>query len=912
MVEKIKKKRISTLAKSYEVSGDVLLKLLKDAGVEVKSAASMIDAETFTLVKPALLKEKEKQERKEMAKAGMKIPMKAVLKKVTVAKKLKKAEPTVKKAEPVAEKPKPVEEAPKEIAPEVKAPELAPVEEPVAKTQEQPKVEEKQPEEVKAEIKEEAAPKAEEKTEENSEEASAESQLKVTVEKPDEQLAARIQKYMDERAARRAAPKSEKGYSGRFGKVPHQDNRPKQREKTPGDRPRDVFAMRAQEAGVVVGAPGKPDTRRDVQQPKKKLKGKNKKKKTKEQIEQELSEMRSNVNKVMAQVGRGSKKVVHKKERAEETEESEEKKILNVPEFVSISELAGLMNELPNKVIAKCLEMGIMVTINQRLDHETIAILADEFGFEAKLMDEYKEDVIESEDEVDEEGALEPRAPIVTIMGHVDHGKTSILDYIRKATVASHESGGITQHIGAYQVETPSGPVCFLDTPGHEAFAAMRSRGAQVTDVIVLVIAADSQVMPQTKEAIEHAKNAKVEIVVAINKVDLPTANIDKIKSQLAEEGVLVDGWGGKVSCVEVSAKTGHGIDQLLETLALESEVLELKAVINKRAKATVIETKLDKGKGTVATVVVQEGTLRPGDGFICGSFAGRVRSLLDGNGKKMDLAGPSTPVQVLGLEGMPQAGDTLVVMNEREAREVALRRSQAAKDREMRQKRHITLDQLHEKIASGEFHEFKVIIKGDTDGSVEAIATSLNRLSTPEVKINIISQGVGAVKEADVHLAAASNALIIAFHLLPSEKVRNLAEEEGVSINYYRVIYNVVDDVIAGMEGMLDPELKEEVVGEAVILQLFKIPKIGMIAGCKVNSGMVDRESKVRLYRDGVEIGEAKVSSLKRHKDDVKSVKAGMECGIGIEGLKDIQEEDILAFFKTIKIAKKLSQTPA
>ena len=509
--------------------------------------------------------------------------------------------------------------------------------------------------------------------------------------------------------------------------------------------------------------------------------------------------------------------------------------------------------------------------------------------------------------------SLRPRAPIITVMGHVDHGKTSILDFYRKANVVSGESGGITQHIGAYQVTTTHGPVCFLDTPGHEAFSAMRARGADITDVVLLVVAADSMVMPQTKEAITLAKNANCQIVVAINKVDLPTANQDKIKAQLAENGVQIEEYGGTIPCIAVSAKKGDNMDKLLETLALEAEVMELKANPDRPGVGVVIESRLDKGKGAVATVLVENGTLRVGDVFIAGTWSGKVRALLDERGQNRDEAGPSSPVQVLGLEGAPQAGDSFIVVgDEREAREIAGRRRMAAKERELRQKRHITLDQLYDQIKSGEFHELKVIIKGDVDGSVEAIATALEKLSTKEVRVNVISKGVGAVNDGDVHLAAASEALIIAFHVLPSEAVRNLAEIEGVTINNYRIIYEVVDEIKASMEGMLTPEVKEEVAGEAEILRIFNIPKVGIIAGSKVQSGSVERDLKARVYRNGIEVGEAKVTSLKREKDDVKTVKSGFECGIGLEGVKELKEGDVIAFFRKVEIARKLSPANA
>ncbi len=689
-----------------------------------------------------------------------------------------------------------------------------------------------------------------------------------------------------------------------------------------------MYAQRAQEAGIInafSGLAGK-DGRRGLDKEKEKEKDREKdnraftavrsrggghKRKTKEQIEQELLEARNNVSKVMASLSKGGKPKLKSRQEEDETETSEKRR-LNVGEFVTIGELAGLMSVMPAQVIAKCMEMGMMVTINQRLDHETIAVIADDFGYEAHLMDEYAQDALVTE-EADDAENLQHRAPIITVMGHVDHGKTSILDYIRKTNVIAGESGGITQHIGAYQVDTNFGPVCFLDTPGHEAFSAMRARGADITDVVLLVVAADSMVMPQTKEAIQLAKNANCQIVVAINKIDLPTSNADKIRAQLAEAGVEVEQWGGKYPCVEVSAKSGLGMDKLLETLALESEILDLKANPDRPAVATVIESRLDKGKGAVATVLVQNGVLRVGDVFVTGVYAGKVRALLDERGNARDEAGPSTPVQVLGLEGTPQSGDSFtVVEDEREARDIANRRRLAAKDRELRQKRHITLDQLYDQIKSGEFHELKVIIKADVDGSMEAIAAALEKLSTREVRVNVISKSVGAVKDADIALAAASEALIIAFHVLPSEAVRDLAEREGVTINNYRIIYEVVDEIKAAMEGMLSPEIKEEVAGEAEIRKIFRVPKVGIVAGCYVQSGVVERELKARVYRNGIEVGETKVVSLKREKDDARSVKSGFECGIGLEGVKDLQEGDVIAFFKKVEVARKLTPVPA
>lgn len=1182
----IAKKRVSSLAKSYDISSELLIKFFRDVGEDVKSASSMVDQPAFNKVKPLVMAEKERIEREELIKSGKKIPMKAVIKKgpppappvhtpapaapqapaaeapampaaaapvapqAPAAPVFKASAPAEAPARPAQPEPAPAALAskPAESAPGESHARPAPKAEAKTELKAEPKAEAKA--EIKAEPKSEAktaepvvaktervespasaihAPAAEvraaeakpavvsenkpaaaapARTESKPEAVAAKPQtaqpapaaqpsgapafepaakaddgapvdpkmtsaeaeakarsiyqeLKVSVEKPDAALLARIARSRQEQSRRRGDDRpSGQGYSGQLTRSPGNDRGPGgpgggqggyggnrgpggpggqggyggnrgpggpggqggysggnrgpggpggqggqggyNRDRGPGgpggqggyggnrgpggqggynrgpggpggqggqggygggnrgpggggygnpgvgglgprparpgfDGPRDVFALRAQQAGVVggpgVGLPGAPARGGDRERDRKKRdeggggapqgggqnfrgrSGGRGKRKTKEQIEAELLAARNNVTKVMASLSKNPSAKLRRDRKDDEGEDSgEQKQILKVADFITIGELAGQLNVLPAKVIAKCMEMGMMVTINQRLDHEMIALVAGEFGYEVELMEEYSDEGLGTADEEhDDPEKLQPRAPIITVMGHVDHGKTSILDYIRKTSVVAGESGGITQHIGAYRVLTRLGPICFLDTPGHEAFSAMRTRGAQVTDVVLLVVAADSMVMPQTKEAISLAKNSNCQIVVAINKIDLPTANADKIRTQLAEHGVQDEAWGGTVSVVEVSAKSGLNMDKLLERLALETELLELKANPDRPAMGTVIESRLDRGKGPVATVLVQSGTLRVGDAFVTGIHSGRVRALLDERDHNIKEAGPSSPVQVLGLEGAPQAGDTFVVVeDEREAREIATRRRMAAKDRELRQKRHITLDQLHDQIKSGEFHELKCIIKGDVDGSVEAIAASLEKLSTKEVRVNVISKGVGAVKEADIQLAAAADALVIAFHVLPNDQVRNLAEREGVTINHYRIIYNVVDDIKAAMEGMLLPEMREEVAGDAEILKLFKIKGVGLVAGCKVGSGIVERELKARVYRNGVEVAEAKVTSLKREKDDVKQVKAGFECGIGLDNVKDIREGDVIAFFRKVEVARKLTPVNA
>ena len=623
------------------------------------------------------------------------------------------------------------------------------------------------------------------------------------------------------------------------------------------------------------------------------------------QREQQQEAVRQNVSRVMASLSKNPVKKVYHKDHSENNT-GEEKKILKTSDFITVGELAGLMDQMPARVIAKCMEMGMMVTINARLDFETIQILADEFGYEAQLMEEYEEEALGIEEESQEN--LQPRHPVVTVMGHVDHGKTSLLDWIRKTHVVSGESGGITQHIGAYEVTTKQGKVTFLDTPGHEAFSAMRARGSQVTDVIVLVVAADSMVMPQTVECIELAKRENVPMVVAITKMDLPTANPDKIRAQLAERGVEVEQWGGQTSCIEVSARTGQGMDVLLETLALEAEILELKANPDTHARGAVVESKLDVGKGSMATILVQNGTLHVGDPFVCGIYAGRVRAMFNERGVQLKEAPPSAPCQVLGFDGTPQAGDELVVVeDEKTAREIASKRRMAARERDLRARKTVSLENSFNAKKEGTLSELNLIVKADVGGSAEALAASLEKLTNKEVRVNIIRKGVGTITESDILFATTAQAIIISFHLMPSLAVREMAQKEGIEIRNYRVIYDCIEDIKNAVEGLLKPIMREELVGEAEIRQVFKVPKVGLIAGCMVTDGEVDRTSHVRVYRNGIELGTTVVQSLKRMKDDVKSVARGFECGIGLKGYDDIKEGDSLIFFKEVKVARTL-----
>lgn len=587
--------------------------------------------------------------------------------------------------------------------------------------------------------------------------------------------------------------------------------------------------------------------------------------------------------------------------------EQEESKTLKVTEFVSANDLASLMDVPVQEVISACMNLGMFVSINQRLDAESITVIADEFGYNVDFTSADDELVIE--EEVDDEKDLEDRAPIVTIMGHVDHGKTSLLDYIRSAKVTAGEAGGITQHIGAYDVMTESGQkIAFLDTPGHEAFTAMRARGAKVTDIVIIVVAADDDVMPQTKEAINHAQVAGVPIVIAINKIDKPNANPDKIKEALSNINILVEDWGGKYQCQEISAKSGQGVDDLLEKVLLEAELLELKANHNKPAVGTVIEASLDKGRGYVATLLVQSGTMKIGDVILAGAYHGRVKAMFDHKSNKLKEAGPSTPVLMLGLDGAPQAGDKFNVMeSDREAREIATKREQILREQSIRTKKHITLDEIGRRLAIGSFKELNVIVKGDVDGSVEALSDSLLKLSTEEIQVNIIHKGVGQISESDVLLASTSDAVIVGFQVRPSGSAKRIAENEEIEIRLYSVIYDAINDVKDAMEGMLDPDVEEVIVGNVEVRDVFKISKVGTVAGCMVTDGYIKRNNPIRLIRDGIVVYSGEMGQLKRFKDDVNEVKSGYECGISIKNFNDIKVGDVVESYEEREVKRTL-----
>ena len=625
------------------------------------------------------------------------------------------------------------------------------------------------------------------------------------------------------------------------------------------------------------------------------------------QVKDTLARLTAKGAKTKAAKYRKEKREAVAERMSEEFERSEqERSTLKVTEFVTVSELATMMNVPPTEVITACMNLGLMVSINQRLDAEALVVVAEEFGYKVEFVSVEIQEAI-ADDHEDKEEDLVPRPPIVTVMGHVDHGKTSLLDNIRKTNVIEGEAGGITQHIGAYSVELNGQKITFLDTPGHEAFTAMRARGAAVTDVAIIIVAADDSVMPQTVEAINHAQAAGVPMVFAINKIDKPNANPDHIKEQLSQMNYLVESWGGKYQDQEISAKKGLNLDKLLEKVLLEAEMLDLKANPNKKAVGTVIESTLDKGRGYVSTVLVQAGTLHVGDVILSGTFTGRVKAMFNENGKKVAEAGPSTPVQVLGLNGAPQAGDTFNVMeDDRSAREIANKREQLQRMQGIMTQKHVTLDEIGRRIAIGSFKELNIIVKGDVDGSVEAMSGSLIKLSKETVQVNVIHAAVGQISESDVLLAAASNAIIVGFQVRPSASARRLAEKEEIEIRLYSIIYDAINDIKDAIEGMLEPVMKEEIVASVEVLEIFKITKVGTVAGCMVREGKLQRSTPIRVIRDGIVIYTGKLGSLKRFKDDVKEVVVGQDCGLNIESFNDIRVGDIVEGYEQVEVKRK------
>ena len=818
--------------------------------------------------------------------------------------------------------PKKVEEKPKEEAPkqEEKTPEVAPV----AK-QELPKAEETPKKEVEAP--KQKTPKTEQAPKEvvAKETAPKQAVAPTTPATPDSPVEEKIEtKYQKlsgatftgqtidlkqfERPAKKKEEKKDdkKAAPGKpQGAGQGQSNDPnKQKSKRKRIKP-GTTQQPAQTGGAGAGK-GKPDFNKGKRVPI--IKVEPTEEEVKKQIQETLEKLQGKGSKSKAAKYRREKRDTHKQRVFDEQRlQDEEDKILKVTEFVTVGEVATMMDVPITQVIGTCMSLGIMVTMNQRLDAETLTIVADEFGYEVEFITtDIEEAIVEVEDKEED---LQHRAPIVTVMGHVDHGKTSLLDYVRKTNVIAGESGGITQHIGAYSVKLDNGQrIAFLDTPGHEAFTAMRARGAQVTDIAIIVIAADDDIMPQTKEAISHAQAAGVPIIFAINKIDKPDANPDKIKERLAGMNLLIEEWGGKIQSQDISAKKGIGVQELLEKVLLEAELLELKANPNKPAVGTVVEAFLDKGKGYVSTVLVQAGTLRVGDYVLAGKHHGKVRAMNDERGKSIKEAGPSTPISILGLDGAPTAGDKFSVFeDEREAKQIASKRAQLMREQSVRAQKHVTLAEIGRRIALGQFKELNVILKGDVDGSVEALSDSFSKLSTEEVQINIIHKGVGAITESDVLLASASDAIIIGFNVRPIANAKMLAEKEEIDIRNYSIIYDAIDDLKDAMEGMLSPEMKEEVTGTAEVRELFKISKVGTIAGCMVTSGKIFRNSKIRLIREGVVIYTGELATLKRFKDDVKEVSKGYDCGMQIKNYNDLHHNDVIEAFHEVEVRKKL-----
>jgi translation initiation factor IF-2 len=701
-----------------------------------------------------------------------------------------------------------------------------------------------------------------------------------------------------------------RGQAGRLkgtkvvGKVKIDESKPKRRKKRKRKKDR-----REEEDGS--------DTKSSKREKKKSKKKRRKRRGSRVDEEDVEKKMKETLRKMQSSETVGSKRQKRRRQRKEEREEEEqlqqeleelEENIIEATEFITVSDLAELMDVKANDVITTCMNLGMMVSINQRLDASTIELVAEEYGYEVEFVDA-DEAIEEIELEEDDPEDLEPRAPIITVMGHVDHGKTSLLDYIRKSQVAEGEAGGITQHVGAYEVETEDGRhITFLDTPGHEAFTAMRSRGAQATDIVILVVAADDAVMPQTIEAINHSKAAGVSIIVAINKMDKPGANPDKIKQQLAEHDVIVEEYGGTNQVAEVSAKTGEGIPDLLEKVLIEAELMELKANPDRRADGVVLEARVDKGKGIVANILVQNGTLRVGDSFVAGPCFGRVRAMEDEHGDRIEEAGPSTPLQLTGFDDIPKAGDKLVVLeDEKKAKEIANQRQQIKREQELRQSKHMSLDDLSRRLALGEIEDLNIIIKADVDGSIEALSGALQKLSNEEVSVNIIHTGAGAITESDVLLASASEAIIIGFQVRPTANAKRVAEEEEIDIRLFSVIYDAVDEVKDAMEGMLSPEISEKFTGNAEVREIFKVSKVGTIAGCYVTEGKIVRNNPVRVVRDGVVIYDGEIDALKRFKDDVKEVKSGYECGISIVNYNDIKVGDVIENYEVVEERRSL-----
>lgn len=924
--------RLNKVLKELNISMQRAVDFLKEQGIEIDARpTTKIDGDTYDILldefqtdmdkrvrseqvsqqkkeeKEKLLEEKQEEEPKEqeVIKAKAKLDGPKEVGKIDLEKKPapKPAEPKPEpKAEPVAEVPE-VKEEPKKEPEVIKAKanlggpkqvgkiDLAP------KPKAVPKKEEPKPEAPKVEAKKEEAPAVEEAKKKNVGEDGEE--------RSDAKINTKYEKL--------SGPKftGEKVDLTKFQKPPKKKVASSTDDKSgggPGKRQRKrINKGPSNQPGNRAAAAKGNDRRRGAgrkAEPKPEL--------TDEQIQKQIKETLEKLTgggkkSKSAKIRREKRQERREQEVLDEMRQEEESKVLQVTEFVTVSELANMMGVGVTDIISACMSLGMMVTMNQRLDGETLSIVAEEFGFTVEFVDSDVSEAVEMEEDSEED--LKDRAPIVTVMGHVDHGKTSLLDYIRKANVIAGESGGITQHIGAYSVQIDSGEtITFLDTPGHEAFTAMRARGAKVTDIAIIVIAADDDVMPQTKEAISHAQAAQVPIVFAINKVDRDAANPEKIKEALAQMNLLVEDWGGKIQSHDISAKTGLGVNELLEKVLLEAELLELKANPDRNASGTVVEAALDKGRGYVTTILVQNGTLAVGDFVLAGQYSGKVKAMLDERGHRVKKAGPAKPVTILGLDGAPTAGDNFVIMDdEREAKSIAAKRTQLQREQSARSQKNLTLEEIGRRLAVGDFKELNVIVKGDVDGSIEALSDSLQKLSTDEIQVNIIHKAVGQVSESDILLAAASDAIIVGFQVRPSASARKLAEKESVDIRLYSIIYDAINEIKDAMEGMLSAEVKEEVTCNVEVRETFKISKVGTIAGCYVLDGTITRNTKVRLIRDGVVVYTGELGSLKRFKDDAKEVSKGYECGLNIQNFNDVKVGDIIEGYQEVEVKRTL-----
>jgi translation initiation factor IF-2 len=899
--------RVYEVAREFRVEPDLLLQIFREMGVQARSEASTVDDVAVAKLRARL--ERERRSGTSDSSAAIEHVLDDV--QTSTGRRRRR------RREDLPSKPEPEEAAGEDVVED--AEEDAALEEIVAEAEEAPEVGEA-PEAEDREVPDIAAEEAEETEEEageiaaeaDREEAADEDEYDLAAEEADEEFEVELDEELEPEAEDEIAAPGDDAELPTRRRAVRLKRASDAMPETPAARP--APAASAGPGGTVrIQAEGyTPDGRR-----------KRGKKKKRDRVDQ--GAVQSNVQRVMAELkgGKGKRRRRGQRESAEERAEREmqeeiaaevEAKTVKVNEYLTIAELSELIDESPTTIVGSAFRnLGLMVTINQRLDFDQIELLLEEFGFQAVREEEYGADLAEMEEEPDEPEDLKPRPPVVTVMGHVDHGKTRLLDYIRKANVVAGEAGGITQHIGAYAVQVDGErSLTFLDTPGHAAFTAMRARGAEVTDVVILVVAADDSVMPQTIEAISHAKNAGVPIIVAINKVDLPTADPNRVRQQLLEHDVVVESFGGDVLDAEVSALKGEGVDALLEKVLLQAELLELKANPDRDARGIVIESQLDVGKGPIATVLVTNGTLVVGDSFVCGNLDGRVRALLDERGNPVDEAGPGTPVQVLGLPGVPESGDAFVVMDATHAADIAQRRSRLDREKKLRVRSGVKLTDIGRMLAQGETAQLNVVIKGDVHGSVQALSDSLEQLSTDEVQVDVIHRGVGGITESDVLLASTSGAIVIGFHVRPDAGARGVAEREDVDIRLYDIIYEAVGDVRSALEGMLTPDEKEVVLGSAEVRQLFKVPRAGTVAGCYVTDGVIERSARVRLIRDSVPIYEGVLGSLKRFKDDAREVREGFECGMSIEGYNDIKVGDTIEAYRIDQIERTLASSAA